>query len=89
MYFPIMAEYAVQRLQAQIPPFSLPFNPIQELDTLNVMLKKTDPMLLAKIGKHSLPIVPERGVADIVPQSNRLDEIFIQSQEPPDGPGNF
>ena len=50
MYFPIMTEYAVQCLQAQIPPFSFPFNPIQELNALDVMLKKTDPMLLTKIG---------------------------------------
>jgi hypothetical protein len=89
VYFTIMAEDAVQSLKRQIPPFSLPFNPIQELNTLKVVVEKTDLMLPAEIGEHSFPIMPEWGVSDVVSQGNRLNEIFIQAQESADGSGNF
>jgi hypothetical protein len=89
VYFTIMAEDAVQCLQGQIPPFSLPLNPIQELNALKIVVEKTDPVLPAEIGEHSFSVMPERGVSDIVSQGNRFNKIFIQPQESPDGPGDF
>ena len=65
-----LAEDAIQRLQTQIPSPALALNLFHELYALNIMLKKSNVVLLTKFRKKSFAIMPERCMADIMTQRN-------------------
>ena len=47
MYFPVMAKYAVQGLQTQVPSLSLTFNLIQKLNALHIVEEVSDTVVMA------------------------------------------
>ena len=85
---PVVTEYPIQGLQGEVPSFSLAFNLLQELDGLDIVVEKTGPMLPSQPGQYPFPIVPKGRMADVVPQADGFDEIFVEPQIAADGAGD-
>jgi hypothetical protein len=47
------------------------------------------PSIPAKLGQEPLPIVTERRMTDVVPQSDRLNQVLVQPEEAAYGSGHF
>jgi hypothetical protein len=68
-----MAEDPIQYLHGQVAGFY----PVKELDTLDIMVESSDSMLFAECGQAGLPEMPVRDVADVMPERDRFDEVFV------------
>src|SRR5512135_2722166 len=77
-----MTEDPIQHLHREIAVLDF----VEELDTLDVMEKFADAILLAESGKAALPEMPIGDMSDIMTEGNCLDEIFIQAETPSDRP---
>ncbi len=81
-----MFEDALARLESQIQPVEFGiafFQQIHHAQRLQIVLEAA---VLAHAGvQRILPGVAERRVAEVVRQRHRLDQVFIQLQQPRDG----
>ena len=59
---------------------------IEEPDALDVVPKPPDPVLPAEAVEDLLPEVAEGHVTDVVAEGDRLDEVVVQAESPPDRP---
>ena len=84
----VMAEDAVQGLEAQIPPPALAFQTVKETDRLDIVLKGGKSVLPAEAGEIDLAAVAEGGVADIVAEGDGLDQVLVEPEKTADGAGN-
>ncbi len=71
-----MTEDPIQHLHREIAVFYF----VEELDTLDVMEKLPDAILLAESGKAALPEMSIRNMADIMTEGNCLDKVFIKAE---------
>jgi hypothetical protein len=85
----VVAEYAVQNLERQIPAFAFSFQVLKEADTLYVMEKRTDIVRLAQIRQKSLAIMSKRRVANVMTQRNSFHQVLVEPQKPGDIAGDF
>ncbi len=84
-----MAEYTVQGLEAQVPPQAALLDGFQEMDTLDIVQEVADAGRLTESGQNLFAVVAKRDVADIMPQGNGFDEVFVQAQKTADRAGDF
>ena len=76
-----VAEDAVADWLGQVEPASVALQFVDDAQTLLVV-----PESGQRLGKRHLPGVAEWGVAEVVAQSDRLDQVLVQPQRPPDRP---
>ena len=89
MNLTVMTQYAIQRLKAQIPPAPFALDTIQELNTLDVMKKRTDAGGLAQLAQKPFAIMTEGGMTDIMAQGDGFDKILVEMQKSTNGSGNL
>ena len=71
-----VVEDAVPHLQGEIQPCAVLF---QHVDDAHRLFAVTEPRG-GQLGEHAFAHVPERRMAEIVPQSDRLGKIFIEGK---------
>jgi len=84
---PVVAENAVQDLEGEVQPPAVFFHPLQEPDALDAVEEWPNTVLFAEAGEDAFAVMAERGVADVVAQSNGLDEVLVEAKIPADGAG--
>jgi hypothetical protein len=87
--FSVVAKDTIQHLQGKVAALSFLFNILQKSNTLNIVKKTTHAVGLTNFRKKPLPVVAERGVADVMAQGDGLREIFIEPEKSGDGPGDL
>ena len=80
----IMAKDAVQHLEWKIPAASFPLYSVEEADAQHIVLETADAMVLADVWKVTFTVMSEWGVADVMPQGDSFDEVFVKFQETAD-----
>ena len=85
MCFAIMTEDTVQHLKGQVPALALSFYLFKEPHALDIMEKVSEAVTFGKRGQECLPIMTERGVADIMTEGYGLDQVFVEPEKTPDG----
>ena len=83
-----MAEDTVEHLDGEVEPPALLLDPLERLDRLNIMPKRTDSRSHAELMEIVLAIVPEGRMSDIMTDSYSLDEVVVQPEFSPDGSGD-
>ncbi len=81
------ASLTVQHLLGQIEPGEFDVADLQQLEDpqrLGVVVEAAVP--LEPLVEHVLARVPKGGVADVVPQGERLDQVLVDPQRPGHGP---
>ena len=76
LIFAVMAEHSVEGLQREIPAVQ----PVQDADGMDVVEKRTAGPSLADVVQQRLPRMSEGRMAEVVPETDRLDEIAIEAK---------
>ena len=84
-----MADDSVEHLCGKVQPLPVFFKVVEQPETLDVVLENAFVLFLQECRKNPFAVVPERRVAHVVAQRNRLDQVFVQVQETPDGARNL
>ena len=79
---PVVAEDTVQHLQREVAVLDA----LQEPDALDVVMEPPDPVFPAEFVEVPLPEVAVWCVTDVVTESDRLDQVFVQAESPADRP---
>jgi hypothetical protein len=80
-----MAEDAIKHLHGQV----LVLDPVKEPHALDIVEEHPDAQLLAELREAGLAEMPVGDMADIVPERDRLDQILVEPETPPDGAGDL
>ena len=84
VHLAVVAEDPVERLEAEVPALALALHRVEEAHALDVVVELADPVLDAQLREEPLAVVAEGGVADVVPEGDRLDQVLVQAQEAAD-----
>ena len=79
LQFPVVGGDAVQRLQREVERENF----VQHAHGVQVVRKMQPRMRKIQLVQKALARVPERGMPDVVPQGDRLDEFAVEPQRPP------
>jgi hypothetical protein len=85
----VVAQNTVQHLEGEVPASALSLDVFQKTDSLNVVEEIPQPSMPAKLGQEPFPIVTERRMTDVMPQSDRLNQVLVQPEEAAYGSGHF
>jgi len=85
----IVADNAVEYLQSEIEAPTAFFDPVQRVKALQIVMKGPDSVFLTEFGKRPFPGMTEGTVTDIVPQSDGLDQILVETKGPTDRSTDF
>ena len=85
----IVAQDAVQYLERQVEAPAVLLQAVEKPHSLDAVEKGADAVGLAEARKDALAVMAEGRVADIVPQGDGLQQVFVQAQKLADGPGDL
>ena len=79
LQFSVVGGDAVQRLQREVERENF----VQHAHGVQIVRKMQPRMRKIQLVQKALARVPERGMPDVVPQGDRLDELAVEPQRPP------
>ena len=85
----VMAQDAVQHLERQVEAAAVLLQAVEKPHPLDAVEKGTDALGPAEGREDALAVMAEGRVADIVPQGDGLQQVFVQAQKLADGPGDL